>query len=361
MSLRQLVSAEELADWVRDARERTFELVADLSDEQLMGPELSTVNPGLWEMGHHAWFQSVWALRHACGEPPVRADEDALYDSMEIAHDTRWGLPLPSRDETLEYMREVRDRLLRHLAADPSEELLYHALYSTLHEDMHTEAFTYTRQTHGYPPPKISGLDGTAIPGGGPLPGDVEVPGGAFLLGSTPDEPFVFDNEKWAFSVKLEPFRIARACVTQGSTRHSSTTAGTNSGSTGAAKAGSGGCRTTRADTATSAGGAADGSAGASIPGCRSSRTRPSSTSTGSRRTRTAAGRAGACRPKPNGRRRQRPRRRREASIPGRRNAGSPGATARRHRTAPTSTGAAWGPSTSEPFPPGTAPTAAAR
>ena len=216
MTVRQVASPEELAAWVRDARERTFELVGDLSDEQLMGPELSTVNPGLWEMGHHAWFQSAWALRHACGEPPVRDDEDALYDSMEIAHDTRWGLPLPSRRETLEYMREVRDRLLRHLAGDPSEKLLYHALYSTLHEDMHTEAFTYTRQTHGYPPPKISGLDGAAIPGGGPLPGDVEVPGGAFLLGSTPEEPFVFDNEKWAFAVELEPFRIARACVTQG-------------------------------------------------------------------------------------------------------------------------------------------------
>ena len=361
MSVRQLVSAEELAGWVRDARERTFELVADLSDEELMGPELSTVNPGLWEMGHHAWFQSVWALRHACGEPPVRADEDALYDSMEIAHDTRWDLPLPGRRETLEYMREVRDRLLRHLAAVPSEELLYHALYSTLHEDMHTEAFTYTRQTHGYPAPKISGLDGTAIPGGGPLPGDVEVPGGAFQLGSTPEEPFVFDNEKWAFAVELEPFRIAAPASPRGSMRRSSTTAGTKRGSTGAAKAGSGGCRTKRPATATSAGAEADGSAGTSIPGCRSSRTRPSSTSTGSRRTRTAAGREGACRPKRSGRPRPQPARPREASIPGRRNAGSPGATARRHRTAPTSTGAAWGPSTWAPFPPGTAPTAAAR
>ncbi len=215
MSVRQLASPEELADWVRDARERTFELVADLSDGQLMGPELSTVNPGLWEMGHHAWFQSLWALRHACGERPVREDEDALYDSMEIAHDTRWGLPLPSREETLEYMREVRDRLLRHLAGDPSEELLYHALYSTLHEDMHTEAFTYTRQTHGYPRPGLTGFDGTGTPGGGPLPGDVEIPGGSFMLGSTPEEPFVFDNEKWVFAVELEAFRIARACVTQ--------------------------------------------------------------------------------------------------------------------------------------------------
>jgi iron(II)-dependent oxidoreductase len=43
----------------------------------------------------------------------------------------------------------------------------------------------------------------------------VEVTGGAFLLGAAPDEPFVFDNEKWAHEVTLAPFRLARAPVTQ--------------------------------------------------------------------------------------------------------------------------------------------------
>ncbi len=361
MSVRQLASPEELADWVRDARERTFELVGDLSDGQLMGPELSTVNPGLWEMGHHAWFQSLWALRHACGERPVREDEDALYDSMEIAHDTRWDLPLPSREETLEYMREVRDRLLRHLAGGPSEELLYHALYSTLHEDMHTEAFTYTRQTHGYPRPQLTGLDGTGIPGGGPLPGDVEIPGGSFMLGSTPEEPFVFDNEKWAFAVELEPFRIARACVTQAEYAAFVDDDGYGKPEHWCDEGWGGGSKATRPATATFAGRAADGSAGTSIPGCRSSRTRRSSTSTGSRRTRTAAGPAGACRPKRSGRPRPLPSRDRAVPVTARPSAVIPGATARRRPTSPTSTGAAWAPSTSAHTPAATALTAAAR
>ena len=215
MNIRDVASVPELTEWLVDARERAFELVGDLTDDQLMGPELSTVNPGLWEMGHHAWFQSVWALRHACGDPPTRDDEDALYDSMQIAHDTRWDLPLPSREETLAYMREVRDRVLGHLSGDPSDELLFHVLYSTLHEDMHTEAYTYTRQTHGYPKPNLGGVREETTPEGGDLPGDVEIPGGTFMLGSTEDEPFVFDNEKWAHPVALEPFCIARAAVTQ--------------------------------------------------------------------------------------------------------------------------------------------------
>ena len=49
----------------------------------------------------------------------------------------------------------------------------------------------------------------------GPLPGDVEIPGGTFHLGAGRAETFVFDNEKWAHPVQARPFAIARAPVTQ--------------------------------------------------------------------------------------------------------------------------------------------------
>src|SRR5881296_450763 len=209
--------ARELAGWVRDARARSFELVADLSDDELVGPRLSICNPLLWEIGHVAWFQERWVLRHAAGRAPVRADGDALYDSAAVAHETRWDLPLPSRSETLSYMRRVRDEVLEILdRREPAPEEAYFVKLSVFHEDMHNEAFTYTRQTLGYPAPGI-GLDGaSASSGGGSLPGDVEVPGGEFSLGAVPgSEPFVFDNEKWAHPVRLEPFVIARAAVRQ--------------------------------------------------------------------------------------------------------------------------------------------------
>ncbi len=111
-SRKPAVSVRELAGWVHDVRERTFELVADLSDEQLMGPRLPIVNPLLWEIGHTAWFEENWVLRHACREKPIRSDDDSLYDSTAIPHDTRWDLPLPPRQETLRYMCEVRERIL---------------------------------------------------------------------------------------------------------------------------------------------------------------------------------------------------------------------------------------------------------
>jgi iron(II)-dependent oxidoreductase len=210
-----MIPSTILAEWVRDARWQTLELIADLSDEQLLGPRLAIINPLLWEIGHVAWFYEKWVLRHAAGRKPIRADGDALYDSAAVAHDTRWDLAFPARAETLAYMQTVQDQILEHLAAKPDDaDMTYFVLLGTFHEDMHTEAFTYLRQTLGYPPPRLTGLP-PIVRQGGPLPGDVVIPGGTVVLGASPQEPFVFDNEKWAHPVKYKPFSIARAPVTQ--------------------------------------------------------------------------------------------------------------------------------------------------
>src|SRR5437899_2650802 len=200
-----------LAAWVRDARQRTLEVVADLTDEQLMGPQLRIVNPLLWEIGHVTWFQEKWALRHAGGQAPVRADGDSLYDSAAIAHDSRWSLPLPSRADTFAYMTTVRDRVLERIEqGNLTEQERYFITLDVFHEDMHTEAFTYTRQTHEWSATVFSGLQPGSSCEGGPLGGDVEIPGGRFRLGALHEESFVFDNEKWAHAVAVEPFAIAR-------------------------------------------------------------------------------------------------------------------------------------------------------
>jgi iron(II)-dependent oxidoreductase len=201
-----------LTSWVEEARERTFSIAKGLLPGELLGPKLSIVNPPLWELGHVGWFQELWVLRRAAGRAPLRADGDQLYDSAAIPHDTRWDLPLPSLDETLHYLTAVRDAVQELLARDAGDG--YFVRLSTFHEDMHAEAMAFTRQTLGTKrPPLASRLLEAAT--GGPLPGDVSIPGGTFSLGSTRESPFVFDNEKWAHPVTLEPFAIARAPVTQ--------------------------------------------------------------------------------------------------------------------------------------------------
>ena len=214
-------SPAELAEWVTDARDRTLELVSDLSDDQLIGPRLVCVNPLLWEIGHMAWFQGKWLLRGINGHDPILPNEEEIYNSSEVDHHTRWDLPLPPRSETYAYMHEVADKVLgRAASGDMTEEEAYHIRYGVYHEDMHTEAFSYTRQTLGYPPPagllEYTGRTRTKEDiGGGPYPGDARIPGGTYMLGAPKDEPFAFDNEKWAHPVEIEPFSIAKAPVTQ--------------------------------------------------------------------------------------------------------------------------------------------------
>ena len=86
------IANAQLIEALRETRARTLELVNDLSDEQLIGPRLQIVNPLQWEIGHLAWFQEFWVLRHFGGQPPILAHGDELYDSARVAHDTRWDL-----------------------------------------------------------------------------------------------------------------------------------------------------------------------------------------------------------------------------------------------------------------------------
>ena len=204
---------------LHDARLHTLSLIADLSDEQLMGPRLRIVNPLRWEIGHVAWFQEYWVLRHRNGQSPILANGDALYDSANVAQDTRWDLPLPSRAQTLAYLQEVLDRITGRYQQgeeiDPRSE--YFLSLALFHEDMHDEAFGYTRQTLGYPKPTFAET---------PAPnseiaidhhlGDAKIPGGRFLVGSLPDRPFVFDNEMDAHEVEVHPFAISRTAVANG-------------------------------------------------------------------------------------------------------------------------------------------------
>jgi iron(II)-dependent oxidoreductase len=204
-----------LADIVRDARATTLAFVQDLDAGQLMGPKLDIVNPLLWEIGHVAWFQDHFVRRWLDDRPPLRAGADALYDSMRVAHDDRWDLPLPSLDATLGYLTEVCDTVLARLDAPlASAPDSYFYQLVTFHEDMHDEAFAYSRQTLGYPPPRFGRSADPPAPGAGPWPGDAAIPGGRFTLGPAADARFVFDNEKWAHARDVAPFRIARAPVT---------------------------------------------------------------------------------------------------------------------------------------------------
>ena len=200
-----------------DARQYTKAQLEDLDDAQWQVPYLPIINPPLWEFGHVGWFMEHWCLRQqGNGLPPapsLLAGADRWYDSSRVAHATRWSLDLPDRARTTRYVGEVLDRTLETLEnADESDAGLYFVRLALYHEDMHGEAFAYSRHTLGYPAPQ------------GHSPGlpamtdrrDEELGGGAFEVGAPHANGggFVFDNEKWAHSQTVAPFAIRRELVT---------------------------------------------------------------------------------------------------------------------------------------------------
>jgi EgtB-related family protein len=198
----------QLSEELRSARAHLRRVADDLGGERELGPRLAIVNPPRWELGHVGWFQEWWCLRDASeNRASILPNADHLYNSATVAHATRWDLPLPSFPSTLAYRDEVTERVIDRLQkgqVDP-----YFVRLAVRHEDMHAEAFHYTRQTLGYPAPESAS---------GPAPvraaGDVEHAGGVFRLGSTPQDGFVFDNEKWSHPIVVAPFRMAPGCVT---------------------------------------------------------------------------------------------------------------------------------------------------
>jgi len=214
-----MTSDEQLAKWVTEARQQSIDLVSDLNEEQLKIPYLDLVNPAVWELCHLAYFHELWVLRRGAGQEPSMPKADSLFDSIKIGHEERWRLKLPTKEEAIYYVENVRDRVLDLLNSGKlNDRLKYLITYSVFHEDMHTEALTYARQTLGHPAPKFSHLSSIKIPrvDNSFKEEDAKIPGGKFMLGASKNADFVFDNEKWAHEVEVKPFKISKIAVTEG-------------------------------------------------------------------------------------------------------------------------------------------------
>ena len=207
-------SVESLSAALLDARSRTLALIEGLDEQQLHGPVLPTINPLRWEIAHAAYFHEFWVLRHFGKQPALRADADTLFDSISIQHEERWDLPLPSLANTFEYMNGVLHAELNQLKQiDLDNTAKYFYLLALFHEDMHSEAFTYTRQTLAYPKPSFIQEHGSKDLDQTPVREDIAIPGGKFQLGAARDGEFIFDNEKWGHEVALTSFKISKYAV----------------------------------------------------------------------------------------------------------------------------------------------------
>ncbi|MBI2204233.1 MAG: ergothioneine biosynthesis protein EgtB [Candidatus Rokubacteria bacterium] len=212
------VTAAGLRDALVDARRVELALLDAVSDDRLLGERAHFLEPPIWEMGHVGWFQEYWIHRHPGGADTILPGSDGIYDSFNVSYKRRWDHRYPSREQTCDYITTILYRSLDRLERrDLTTDEAYFYTLAALHEDMHAENLALILHTLGYPRPALPLHEPASVmPPIDPAytPRDVAMPGGPFLLGADPDEPFVFDNEKWAHPVEVAPFRISSTPVT---------------------------------------------------------------------------------------------------------------------------------------------------
>jgi gamma-glutamyl hercynylcysteine S-oxide synthase len=193
-------------DALADVRSGTLDLVRDLDHEALHRPLDPIMSPLVWDLGHIAAYEDLWAVHRLAGEPLLRPDLAALYDAFETPRAARADAELLGYDDALEYLDAVRERTLA-VMDEPHD---FHELVLR-HELQHTETM---RQAMF-----LGGLAGGA-PGDMPsFPAEPEwltFEAGAFAMGAG-DSGFAYDNERPRHRRETGAFRITRTPVTNAS------------------------------------------------------------------------------------------------------------------------------------------------
>jgi gamma-glutamyl hercynylcysteine S-oxide synthase len=215
-------SKEAIADRLAEARQRTYELIEPLDDEQLNRVYSPILSPLAWDLGHIANFEELWLVQTVGNRPPLHGELGRFYDAIENPRRTRGELPILRDAELRAYLADVRERTLEVLdeaeidtdVADPllRDGFVYEMLIA--HELQHNETMLQLLQmVDGYEPPRTD-----AAPAAEPIPPGPEmvtVEGGEHEIGA-PARGFAYDNERPRHSVELAPFEVDRTPVSNG-------------------------------------------------------------------------------------------------------------------------------------------------
>jgi gamma-glutamyl hercynylcysteine S-oxide synthase len=212
MALQTLKPAYDVADVLAalaQARERTFELVAHLSDAQLERAYSPIMSPLAWDLAHIAAYEDLWLAQRLCGMALLRPDLAERYDAFETPRAVRAEIEILSAADTRAYMSDVRHRVASALAQNGAGDGVLCEMV-VRHELQHTETMRQAMAIAdllpaGEPPRSpMNGRDGW-----------IELGVAAFLMGA-PAEGFAYDNERPQHAVQLDAFQIARRPVSNG-------------------------------------------------------------------------------------------------------------------------------------------------
>jgi iron(II)-dependent oxidoreductase len=212
-----------IAGQLAEARARSLQLVAPLSDDDLRRQHDPLMSPILWDLGHIAHFEELWLTRNLDG-PIEFVEMPGLYNPFEHPRSVRGALPLPMLAHCREVMDEIRGRVLDRLQAtefDAGHPLLRDGyVYQMVlqHEYQHDETMLQTLQLkQGEPYHPIARVEPASAPASPvPAPGAmVRFPGSRVSIG-TDDRAAAYDNERPMHAVEVGPFWIDVHPVTNG-------------------------------------------------------------------------------------------------------------------------------------------------
>ena len=204
---------DRITELLREARARTIRLIEPLSDADLGMQHDPLMSPIVWDLGHIAHFEELWLNRNVHGTVEF-GEMPGIYNPFEHPRRVRGALNLPGREEVLEILAEVRERVLTKLKTldlEAGDALLrdgYVYAMVAQHEYQHNETILQTLQLkrgEPYRAPRGIVLPQPAL--------DVAVatmvrfPGGSVPIG-TDDRRAAYDNERPRHVVELPPFHI---------------------------------------------------------------------------------------------------------------------------------------------------------
>ena len=212
-------STAEIQTALERARTGTEELLAPLSDEELVQQASSLQPPLVWDFAQIARFEELWLLRNLLGRPPASEQHGDVYRAFLHERSDGSKLPVLRPEAVRAYADDIRERVfeaLEHTDLDAPNPLLRRGFVFGLvlqHELQHQETMLQALQLRTgveYPTREESPPD-QVFEG----PDEVRVDGGSFVLGAT-DEPWAYDNELVPHEVEIPPFLIDRTPVTNG-------------------------------------------------------------------------------------------------------------------------------------------------
>ena len=203
---------------MEEARARTLQLVAPLSDAELNRVYSPILSPLAWDLGHIANFEELWLVQTVGHLEPLDGDLGRFYDAIENPRSTRGELPILRGEQLRAYLDDVRERTLQVLgemdlesADDPllADGFVYELILA--HEHQHNETMLQLLQmVERYEPIEERSQASDPLDDG---PEMVLVEGGEVEIGAGA-HGFAYDNERPRHAVELAPFWIDRTSVT---------------------------------------------------------------------------------------------------------------------------------------------------